>query len=133
MTEPSGQTVERTGEVVIDTTDENGWFSKGLAGHRARVLWKDPETQHQIALVFFEKGSGVPKPHYHASNQFMFCIKGRYEYTATGVVLTPGTFYLNPKGNVHGPTVAHEDSLLLEIYDGPDYHKVPDYYTQGQK
>jgi hypothetical protein len=61
----------------------------------------------------------------------MLCLKGRYEYTATGIVLTPGSFYVNPKGNVHGPTLAHEDSLLLEIYDGPDYVEKPGYYAEA--
>jgi quercetin dioxygenase-like cupin family protein len=122
-----------TGEVVIDTNDPAGWFSKGLAGHLARLLWKDPETQGSIAMVSFEKGSGIPGAHYHPSTQFMLCLKGRYEYTATGIVLTPGSFYINPKGHVHGPTVAHEDTLLLEIYDGPDYVRKPDYYAEGTK
>jgi 2,4'-dihydroxyacetophenone dioxygenase len=123
----------QTGEIVIDTEDGEGWFSKGLQGLLNRILWHDPDTQAKITMVRFAKGSGIPKPHYHGSNQFMLCLKGKYEYTATGVVLTPGKFYINPKGNVHGPTIAHEDSLLLEIYDGPDYVKLPDYYTEEKK
>jgi quercetin dioxygenase-like cupin family protein len=122
---------DRSGEIVIDTGEASGWFSKGLAGHRAKLLWRNPETQASIALVAFEKGSGIPGAHYHPSTQCMLCLKGRYEYTATGIVLTPGSFYVNPKGNVHGPTVAHEDSLLLEIYDGPDYVEKPGYYAEA--
>ena len=41
-----------------------------------------------IALIKFDKGAGIPQPHLHAANQFMFCLKGKYEYTSTGVVLT---------------------------------------------
>ena len=36
-----------------------------------------------------------------------------------GVTLKPGSFYCNPKGNVHGPTLAHEDTVVVEIYDHP--------------
>ena len=57
-----------------------------------------------------DKGAGIPAPHSHASNQFMYCIEGKYEYTSTRVLLTPGSFYCNPKGNVHGPTIAHEET-----------------------
>jgi hypothetical protein len=59
----------------------------------------------------------------------MFCLKGRYEYTSTGVTLTPGSFYCNPKGKVHGPAVAHEETVVVEIYDGPHYPFKPDFYT----
>ena len=47
-------------------------------------------------------------------------------------MLTPGCFYCNPKGNVHGPTIAREESILVEIYDGPHYPQVPDWYTDEQ-
>ena len=47
----------------------------------------------------------------------MFCLGGRYEYTATGVVLTPGSFYCNPTGNVHGPAIAHEATVRPEGVD----------------
>ena len=47
-------------------------------------------------------------------------------------VLTPGCFYCNPKGNVHGPTLAHEETILLEMYDGPHYPQAPDWYTDAQ-
>ena len=68
----------------------------------------------------------------HASNQFMFCLSGKYEYTRTGVVLTPGSFYWNPKGNVHGPTLAHEETIVLEVYDGPHYPERPSWYADDQ-
>jgi quercetin dioxygenase-like cupin family protein len=93
------------------------------------MLWRDEVTGASIALIKFDKGTGIPQPHSHASNQFMFCLEGKYEYTATKVVLTPGCFYCNPRGNVHGPTVAHEDTVVVEIYDGPHYPVKPDWYA----
>ena len=79
------------------------WREKSLKGVHEKMLWRNEETGASIALIKFDKGAGIPQPHYHSSNQFMFCLQGRYEYTATNVVLTAGSFYCNPKGNVHGP------------------------------
>ena len=45
------------------------------------------------------------------------------------VVLTAGCFYCNPKGNVHGPAVAHEETIVIEVYDGPHYPEKPSWYT----
>ncbi len=104
------------------------WREKSLKGLYEKVLWRDESTGASIALIRFEQGVGIPAPHWHASNQFMFCLSGRYEYTATGVTLTPGSFYWNPKGHVHGPTVAHEETVLLEMYDGPHYPERPSWY-----
>lgn len=118
-------------EILIQTKDMP-WREKSLKGLHEKMLWRDAATGATISLNKFEKGAGIPKPHSHASNQFMFCLEGRYEYTATSTVLTPGCFYCNPRGNVHGPTIAREESLLVEIYDGPHYPQVPDWYTDAQ-
>lgn len=115
-------------EILLQSADLE-WRPKSLPGLYEKMLWRNEETGASIAMIKFEKGSSIPKPHSHASNQFMFCFSGRYEYTATGVTLVAGSFYCNPKGNVHGPTIAHEDTVVLEIYDGPHYPQVPDWYT----
>ena len=118
-------------EVLIQSRDMP-WREKSLAGISEKMLWRDEATGASIALIRFAKGSGIPQPHMHAANQFMYCLEGRYEYTATGVVLTPGCFYWNPMGNVHGPTLAHEETVVVEIYDGPHYPQVPSWYTNAQ-
>ena len=118
-------------ELLLQTEDLE-WVDKSLTGLSHKMLWRDPETEASIALVRFEKGSGIPSDHKHASNQFMFCLEGKYEYTATKTVLTPGCFYCNPKGNVHGPTVAHEDTVVVEIYDGPHYPVQPSWYSDAE-
>ncbi len=115
-------------EILLQSADME-WRPKSLPGLYEKMLWRNEETGASIALIKFEKGTSIPKPHSHASNQFMFCFSGRYEYTSTGVTLVPGSFYCNPKGNVHGPTIAHEDTVVLEVYDGPHYPQVPDWYT----
>ena len=79
------------------------WRPKSLPGLYEKMLWRD-------------EGPGPRK----------------YEYTRTGVVLTPGSFYWNPKGNVHGPTLAHEETIVLEVYDGPHYPERPSWYADDQ-
>ncbi|WP_296524498.1 cupin domain-containing protein [Rhodoplanes sp.] len=115
-------------EILIQTADLE-WAAKSLAGLSQKMLWRNEETGASIGLVKFEQGSGVPEAHAHASNQFMFCLSGKYRYIPTGTTLTPGCFYWNPKGSVHGPTIAEETSILLEIYDGPHYPVRPTWYT----
>jgi 2,4'-dihydroxyacetophenone dioxygenase len=118
-------------EVLLQTEDLE-WVEKSLAGLPHKMLWRDPETEASIALVRFEKGSGIPSEHKHASNQFMFCLSGRYVYLPTGTTLTKGSFYWNPKGAVHGPTLAEETSVLLEVYDGPHYPERPSFYDNDE-
>ena len=114
---------------ILIRTEAMPWREKSLKGIFEKMLWRNEATGASIALIKFAKGTGIPAPHSHASNQFMFCLSGRYEYTRTGVVLTPGCFYCNPKGHVHGPTLAHEETVVVEIYDGPHYPQKPSWYT----
>lgn len=125
---PDGGGMPPMAEILIQSHDVP-WREKSLKGVWEKMMWRDESTGASIALIRFEKGAGIPAPHSHASNQSMFCLKGRYEYLRTGVVLTQGCFYLNPKGLVHGPTIAHEETIVLEIYDGPHYPQVPSWYT----
>lgn len=116
-------------EELLIATGEMQWRDKSLSGVAEKMLWRDEATGASIALIKFAKGASIPKPHSHASNQFMYCLSGKYEYTMTGVTLLAGSFYCNPKGNVHGPTMAHEETVIVEIYDGPHYPTLPDWYT----
>jgi quercetin dioxygenase-like cupin family protein len=118
-------------EILIQANDVP-WREKSLKGVHEKMLWRNDDTGASITLIKFDKGAGIPKPHYHSSNQFMFCLQGKYEYTSTGVTLTPGCFYCNPKGNVHGPAIAREETVVVEIYDGPHYPHKPDWYTDEQ-
>src|SRR3977135_1672615 len=113
-------------EILIQS-DTMPWREKSLKGIAEKMLWRDETSGGSIALIRFAKGAGIPQPHHHASNRFMFCLAGRYEYVATGVTLTAGSFYCNPKGHVHGPAIAHEETVVLEIYDGPPYPQKPSW------
>lgn len=119
------------GEALVNA-DNVEWREKSLKGLYEKMLWRDEESGATIALIRFDRGVGIPDPHSHASNQFMFMLEGRYEYTATGITLTPGCFYWNPKGHVHGPTIAHEDTIFLEMYDGPHYPERPSWYDSDE-
>ena len=116
------------GEILLNAEGME-WREKSLPGVSEKMLFRDEETGASVALIRFAKGAGIPKPHSHASNQSMYCLSGKYEYTATGLTLRPGMFYCNVKGNVHGPTYAHEDTIVVEIYDGPHYPQMPEWYT----
>ena len=117
---------------ILLQTDDLDWVDKTLAGLSQKMLWRDDESGASIGLIRFAKGAGIPNPHSHASNQFMFCLQGRYRYVPTGLLLTPGSFYWNPKGCQHGPTEAEEDSVLLEMYDGPHYPTQPEWFTNEE-
>jgi 2,4'-dihydroxyacetophenone dioxygenase len=123
-----GELTHRFREILVQTADLE-WVDKTLAGLSQKALWRDENTGASITLVRFLKGSGIPSRHSHASNQFMFCLSGRYTYVPTNVTLTAGSFYWNPKGSLHGPTLAEEETVLLEFYDGPHYPTQPDWYT----
>ena len=89
-------------EILIQS-ENIPWREKSLKGVHEKMLWRNEDTGASIALIKFDKGAGIPQPHLHAANQFMFCLKGKYEYTSTGVMLTAGCFYCNPKGQCARP------------------------------
>jgi|TARA_B100001105_G_scaffold93891_1_gene74763 anti-sigma factor ChrR (cupin superfamily) len=118
-------------EVLIETAqlDDENWLDFPDYGFKQYFLWKNEETSATVALLDFEEGGGVPMKHTHASNQFMYCLDGEYAYTDSDLVLTKGSFYMNPKDHPHGPTVARKRSLLIELYDGPHYYEKPSFHT----
>lgn len=121
----------KTLEVLLrqQDLDPEKWINFPEYGFRQYFLWKHPDTGASIAILEYEKGGRIPVKHSHASNQFMYCLEGSYEYTDSRLTLTPGSFYMNPKDHPHGPTVAHERSVLIEIYDGPHYYEKPVFHT----
>jgi len=106
-------------EIVVDPGHFQ-WEHISLSGMKIKYLHKNEETGASIALVHFKKGFGMPEPHVHASNQFMYVLKGKFSYP--GIEVNEGMLYINPKDNIHGPSKAIEDTLVLEIYDGPHYY-----------
>ena len=118
------------GEILISELDPKGWVTiANTGGLRVYKFWENPKTGASICLLDVPKGARIPIRHRHASNQFMYCIKGVYEYLEPGLLLNPGSFYMNPKGNPHGPTVARANCIMLEIYDGPHYFERPSFHT----
>ena len=87
-------------------------------------------TGGTISLLEYQKGGKIPVKHSHASNQFMHCLEGDYEYTDSNLRLKAGSFYMNPKDHPHDPTIAHERSVLIEIYDGPHYYEKPVFHSE---
>jgi quercetin dioxygenase-like cupin family protein len=54
------------------------------------VAWRRNRCVHRTRAI--PAGSGIPSRHTHASNQFMYCLSGRYTYVPTGITLTEGAF-----------------------------------------
>ncbi|WP_341994657.1 cupin domain-containing protein [Microbacterium sp. LWH7-1.2] len=124
---PSLPSLER---LIHDTDlEESQWIDFPEYGLRQYFLHKNPETGASIALLEFAPGGRIPIKHTHASNQFMYCLEGDYEYVDSEIRLRPGSFYMNPKDHPHGPTLAHTHSMLIEIYDGPHYYEIPEFHT----
>ena len=36
------------------------------------------------------------------------------------------------RSQAHGPAIAHEETIVVEIYDGPHYPQKPDWYSDEQ-
>ena len=122
---------KKTLEVLIaqNDLDPAKWIDFPEYGFRQYFFWKNLDTGASIALLEFQKGGKIPVKHAHASNQFMYCLEGDYEYTDSDIRLTPGSFYMNPKDHPHGPTIAHTFCRLVEVYDGPHYYEKPVFHT----
>ena len=121
--------IQPTHEVLIAEADPGNWVLLEKTGVSFNTLWENPDTGASIALLRMPEGAGMLSRHSHASNQFMYCLEGEYQYLSSGHVLKPGSFYWNPIGSEHGPTRANKASLLLEIYDGPHYLVKPEYLS----
>lgn len=63
-------------EEVLLQTEAILWREKTLKGLHEKMLWRAENDQGSIALIRFEKGIGIPAPHSHPSNQFMFVLEG---------------------------------------------------------
>jgi 2,4'-dihydroxyacetophenone dioxygenase len=64
-------------EEVLLQSNDIPWREKSLPGVSEKMLWRDEKLGSSIALIKFDAGARIPEPHLHASNQFMFCLKGR--------------------------------------------------------
>ena len=82
------------GEVLVrrDELDPAKWRRFPHLGMRGYTLWAHPQSGASIVLLEFDAGGGNPDRHTHASNQFMYCLEGEYEYLSSGLVLRPGDF-----------------------------------------
>ena len=114
------------------STQKIEWKKKSNDGCSEKMLFRNTQTGASVALVKFDKGAGIPVAHEHASNQFMYILSGLYSYPESGIMLKPGDFYGNEKGHFHGPAVALEETIFIEIYDGPHYPSRPAFYDNDE-
>lgn len=102
-------------DIAIDT-DKLPWEEVPVIGGKRKVLRVDEASGAITFLLKVDKGWRL-EPHEHPSTESIYVIRGKVEHT--GKVLTEGFYYINPKGNFHGPVVAIEESIMLISFDGP--------------
>lgn len=132
MTGGTAPGTDGTGEMVVHQPADDNWVDlEDTGGLRVHTYFEHPETGASIAPLDVPKGAGIPVRHRHASNQFIYMLKGicKYLEPEPGLTLEAGAFYMNPEGGYHGPTEAVTDCLILEIYDGAHYGELPPYHT----
>ncbi|MGR9087522.1 MAG: dimethylsulfonioproprionate lyase family protein [Gammaproteobacteria bacterium] len=87
---------------------ETGWRSL-REGVTLRLLFQDPNSGYQVALIRYEPGASVPR-HLHAGDEHIYVLSGsqqdeRGHYGA-------GSYIYNPQGTRHG-VMSQEGCLVL--------------------
>lgn len=81
------------------------------------VLHKDENTSGITVLRKFHAGVTVPAHIHREANETAYILSGEWE--EDGEVYTEGTLFHAPRGERHGPHVAHTEVLSLTVFDGP--------------
>ena len=114
-------------EILVQSESMLGRKSS-LKGIHEKMLWRNDQTGASIALIKFERAPAFRSR--IITRQISSCLpEGEVRIHRDQSSADSGCFYCNPKGNVHGPAIAHEETIVLEIYDGPHYPEKPSWYT----
>jgi quercetin dioxygenase-like cupin family protein len=105
---------------VADThvpASEEGWVQTDKEGKAfMKVLWTDSATGEWAVLYRWKKGFVAPR-HKHLGAIHAYIVSGRLRLR--DVELGPGDYVHEANGMVHDETEALEDTLQLNIADGP--------------
>lgn len=108
---------------VIDIKDtvvpnsEDGWVpmdEEGLA--LVKPLWTSPESGGWAVMFHWKKGFKAPA-HKHLGSIHAYIIKGKLQ--ARHHVMSEGDYIYEANGVIHDETTALEDTIHLNIADGP--------------
>ena len=117
----------KTLEILInrEDLDPDQWINFPEYGFRQYFLFKNTETGASIAILEYEKGGRIPVKHVHASNQFMYCLEGDYEYTAVGL-------RLNLAGRIAGSTAEDYEAIVSASLDAQKRWRMVPAPTRGE-
>jgi hypothetical protein len=105
---------------IADThvpASDSGWVQTDKDGLAfMKVLWTDAATGEWAVLYQWKKGFVAPR-HKHLGAIHAYIVSGRLKLR--DVELGPGDYIHEANGMVHDETVALEDTLQLNIADGP--------------
>lgn len=94
-----------------------GWIQTDKVGSAfMKVLWTSAQSGGWAVLYRWKKGFTAP-PHKHLGAIHCMIISGRLK--VGGNVLESGDYIYEANGMVHGTTEALEDTVHLNIADGP--------------
>jgi quercetin dioxygenase-like cupin family protein len=93
------------------------WQPGPYEGVELKVLHKNETTGGVVVLRKFRAGLTVPAHIHPQANEYAYVLEG--EWNESGVIYRPGSFFFAPKGELHGPHIAHSEVLSLTVFDGP--------------
>jgi len=101
----------------VTSADKGEWVAGPYPGVEILPLRRDPATGGVTILRKFHAGITVPAHIHPAANESVYILSGQWE--EDGTTHGPGTFFYVPKGQRHGPHLAHTEVLSLTVFDGP--------------
>ena len=101
----------------IAQTSNTKWIPGPYEGVELMVLHKHENTSGITVLRKFHAGVTVPAHIHREANETAYILSGEWE--EDGKVYTEGTLFHAPRGERHGPHVAHTEVLSLTVFDGP--------------
>jgi len=104
-------------DTLVRNDDESGWVQtdrEGLA--HMKVLWTSPQSGGWAVYLRWKKGYVVP-PHKHLGAIHAYVISGRMRVRDT--ILETGDYLYEANGMIHDETEALEDTMHINIADGP--------------
>ena len=118
-------------QYIVKEKDVESIASSAFPGTAAKILAGDPETKTHTALTRWDPGVEFP-PHAHPCLEQIYVLEGECE--CEGEVYGPGTLFLCPAGQEHGPfKVGDQGWLTLITMSGRSgLEEVPEYKERFQ-
>lgn len=111
------QPVDKTIGDLLVRGDDDTWVQTDKAGHaHMKPLWASPESGGWAVLYHWKRGYKAP-PHKHLGAIHAYIVSGRLKLRDTE--LKAGDYMYEANGIIHDETVAQEDTVHLNIADGP--------------